>query len=111
MLEEYQEWEEGEMLFCRYPDPGEPEFISTKEGREKNVQSNWFKNVDMLDREAYLNGEKSLIDLDFDSCEIREMYATIDEFDSTSELETFYTNYTTPKGESIVAFGEYGYDG
>ena len=26
-------------------------------------------------------------------------------------LESFYSEFTTPSGETIVAFGEYGYDG
>lgn len=26
-------------------------------------------------------------------------------------LESFYNEFTTPSGETIVAFGEYGYDG
>jgi hypothetical protein len=26
-------------------------------------------------------------------------------------LESFYEEFTTPSGETIVAFGEYGYDG
>ena len=26
-------------------------------------------------------------------------------------LEGFYQEFTTPSGETIVAFGEYGYDG
>lgn len=28
-----------------------------------------------------------------------------------TELASFNTTYTTPKGEKIVVFGEYGYDG
>ena len=27
------------------------------------------------------------------------------------ELETFYTEYTSPSGDEIVVFGRYGYDG
>ena len=31
--------------------------------------------------------------------------------DGNEYLESFYKEFTTPSGETIVAFGEYGYDG
>jgi len=31
--------------------------------------------------------------------------------DDDSDLEFYEETYTTPSGETVVAFGEYGYDG
>ena len=31
--------------------------------------------------------------------------------EGSEDLESFYEEFTTPSGETIVAFGEYGYDG
>lgn len=36
---------------------------------------------------------------------------TYEEFYESDELETYCEEYTTPGGESVVAFGRYGYDG
>lgn len=36
---------------------------------------------------------------------------TLDEFFDNDYLETFSRSYTTPKGEEVVAFGKYGYNG
>ena len=51
-----------------------------------------------------------------DNDEINDEYLKEFDFisfdDEGSEyLESFYEEYTTPSGETIVAFGEYGYDG
>ena len=37
-------------------------------------------------------------------------FMTYEQFFDT-EFETFESNYTTPSGEKIIAFGYYGYDG
>lgn len=47
---------------------------------------------------------------------IDDDYLRDDEFISWDDegneyLESFYEEFTTPSGETIVAFGEYGYDG
>lgn len=39
-----------------------------------------------------------------------EVY-TYDDYFHQTELEPYEAYYTTPKGEEIVAFGKYGYDG
>lgn len=38
-----------------------------------------------------------------------EIY-TIDEYFENDYLENFYESYTTDSGETIIAFGQYGYD-
>jgi len=40
-----------------------------------------------------------------------ERYATYGEFKDDKYLEYFEDEFTTPSGETVVAFGHYGYDG
>ena len=42
---------------------------------------------------------------------IREMDFISSDDEGSYYLETFYDEFTTPSGETVVAFGEYGYDG
>jgi len=88
--EDYDKWENGEVLLDNWKD----KFITIEEAIEelkkghKNLSDDEIKN--MLDED------------DWYSC---ERY-----FDS-DYLETFEQTYTTKNGETIVAFGKYGYDG
>jgi hypothetical protein len=38
-------------------------------------------------------------------------FKTYDEYQDRWELEQYTVNFTTPSGDEMVAFGEYGYDG
>ena len=42
---------------------------------------------------------------------IKEMDFISSDDEGNEYLEGFYEEFTTPSGETIVAFGEYGYDG
>lgn len=42
---------------------------------------------------------------------LRELNFISFDDDGNECLESFYNEFTTPSGETIVAFGEYGYDG
>lgn len=42
---------------------------------------------------------------------IRDMGFISGDDEGNEWLESFYKEFTTPSGETIVAFGEYGYDG
>lgn len=42
---------------------------------------------------------------------IRDMGFVLWDDEGNEYLESFYKEFTTPSGETIVAFGEYGYDG
>lgn len=42
---------------------------------------------------------------------LRDMYFVTFDDEGSEYLEGFYEEFTTPSGETIVAFGEYGYDG
>lgn len=42
---------------------------------------------------------------------LKEMGFISGDYEGSEYLEGFYQEFTTPSGETIVAFGEYGYDG
>lgn len=48
---------------------------------------------------------------EFDDEILKEVGFTSWEYEGNEYLEGFYKEFTTPSGETIVAFGEYGYDG
>lgn len=52
---------------------------------------------------------KDEIDVDYEM--IRDMGFVSFDDEGSEYLESFYNEFTTPSGETIVAFGEYGYDG
>ena len=58
-----------------------------------------YKYFDAIDEE----------DLDYEM--IKEMGFISFDDEGSEYLEGFYEEFTTPSGETIVAFGEYGYDG
>lgn len=75
--------------------------LYTKEEAIKFVKnSRYYKNRYGIDYEGEV-GDDYLKDSGF---------ITSDDEDS-GYLDTFYEEFTTPSGETIVAFGEYGYDG
>jgi hypothetical protein len=50
-------------------------------------------------------------ELDVDYQLIKDMDFISFDDEGSEYLESFYEEFTTPSGETIVAFGEYGYDG
>lgn len=50
-------------------------------------------------------------DYEIDEEYLREMDFVSWDDEGSEYLEGFYEEFTTPSGETIVAFGEYGYDG
>lgn len=92
--EEYQKWEDGKVLFCKYRDM----FGTKEEIIEELKKSPWLRNVDW-DDEDYVS------DIFSD-----EGVQTCEEFFENDWFETFRQEYTTPSGDEIVAFGYYGHD-
>ena len=78
--DEYNKWKKGELYFDRCAE----EFVESTEKIEKEREE---------------EGRHT-------------QYLTYDEFHDWDyiEYETFTDVFTTPKGESVVAFGYYGYD-
>ena len=40
-----------------------------------------------------------------------EGYMTCNDFDNNNDNESYYDEFVTPGGETVVAFGDYGWDG
>lgn len=79
---EYEQWKKGELLL----DYWNEKFI-TKEELENEYGSDWEECIDHYD------------------------YRTYDYFWNEAYLEGYESSYTTPNGETVIAFGLYGYDG
>ena len=94
--EEYDKWERGELLF----DDGwraEKDFVTREEAIEKLKKNGYeinFSNEDEIN----------------EALRESEIYTSEQYFDS-DYLENFESTYTTKNGETVVAFGMYGYDG
>ena len=95
---DYDRWQKGELLFDKWGD----EFI------EKSEYLKWFEEQ----KKKYLEKYPSETEEDFEEyMEDDKKYYTYDEFWNLEYYETFEDTYTTEKGETVVAFGYYGYDG
>jgi len=92
--EEYQKWENGEILFWKW----EGKF-GTKEEMIKMLKAkSWLSNVDWDDEDA-------VHDVFSD-----EGIKTCEKFFEDCDFETFEDRYITSSGEEVVAFGYYGHD-
>lgn len=101
MKSEYERWEkEGLYLFNGYTYGWE--FSKPVDGHlyTKDEVVEFAKNYKYFD---------STEELDYEA--MREMGFTSFDDEGSEYLEGFYEEFTTPSGETIVAFGEYGYDG
>ena len=92
---EFDKWGDGELLFERY---GE-KFYTQEEAIQKLKDSGYYKDLDFSDEDAV---NEAFTDSDL---------VTYDEFMDDEHLETFVNSYTTKSGDTVVAFGRYGYDG
>lgn len=98
LLPEYKAWKNGEMIY----DPDEEKLYSANEMRkrikvEKYIGSLRDKADNLSDEELF---EVLIDDYDFVSYEHFGMGS-----------ERLYQEYETPSGETVVAFGECGFDG
>lgn len=75
--------------------------ICTKEEYDK------WKSGDLI----YDNWSEKLISVALMDNSRPRRYKTYRQFDNNEYLETYETEFTTPSGDKMVAFGEYGYDG
>lgn len=101
MKSDYERWEkEGLYLFNGYAYGWE--FSKPVDGHlyTKDEVVEFAKNYKYFD---------STEELDYEA--MREMGFTSFDDEGSEYLEGFYEEFTTPSGEKIVAFGEYGYDG
>ena len=104
--EDYNKWESGEF------------YLNEGSGWASNSEN---KNKQFVTKEEaieILTNSKYPPDEDLTTLEIEELEEYFEEHEIysseyyfNSELENFEETYTTPNGETVVAFGKYGYDG
>lgn len=92
--EEYQKWENGEVLFWMWKD----KFGTKEEIITELKKKSWLSKYDW-------NNEDIVNDIFSD-----EGVQTCEEFFENDWYETFEQRYTTPSGDEVVAFGYYGHD-
>lgn len=104
--EDYDRWEEGEVYlnagsgWASYSENKKKQFITKEEAIEILTNSKYPPDHDL----NTLNEEELN-----EYFRENEIYSSEDYFDGN--LENFDETYTTQNGETIVAFGKYGYDG
>lgn len=98
--EEYEKWENGEVLYWEY----ENKFGTKEEIIEEMKNMKWsdgtprYKNVNWEDEDTI---HDIFTHAGIKSCE---------EYFENDWYETYEEEYTTPNGETVVAFGYYGHD-
>ena len=100
---DYEAWQRGEVVSAKdaYKYKGSKMFITIDEALEfiklEEFYKDKIKDYDLTDKKQV----KDLL-----------RYAEFGFYDDDNyELEEFYDEFITPSGETVVAFGEYGYDG
>jgi hypothetical protein len=95
---EFEKWKNGELLLNRWDRTfiAKEEYIKKYEENKKKYFEK-YPNDTEEDFENYINDDKE--------------YYTYEEFWYDIDYETFKEKYTTEKGEKIVAFGYFGFDG
>lgn len=104
---DYDKWENGELLLYTGRGYGYPEDNSPKE--------NHFYTKEQVIEFEKTSHYPPADDMDWDSEEAEEHlrereWRTYENYDD-EYLEWFEDTFTTPSGEEVVAFGQYGYDG
>lgn len=94
---QYDEWKNGELYWSRWSGC----FISKSEVEEKLAK----------DRESYFARYPECSEEDFLNDFLdEEGYYTFKDYCEKIDYETFHDEFTTASGETVVAFGYYGYD-
>ena len=92
--EEYEKWENGEVLYYKWED----KFATREEIIKELKNDSWLSNVNWDDEEEVY------------SVFSEEGIYTCKEFFEDQWFETFKQSHTTPSGDKVVAFGYYGHD-
>lgn len=98
---EYEAWRNGDMIYDSYTE----KLITADELREFVNLNKWYED---LREKVYGLTDREL--LRFISEEDGGRFQSHEAWPN-SDFENYYEEYTTPNGEAIVAFGEFGYDG
>lgn len=97
---EYEKWENGEVLYWEDRD---------KFGTREEI-------IEEMKTAMLYNGRLCYPDVNWEDKEqVDDIFSvervkTCDEFFNDDYYETYSTEYTTPNGEVVVAFGYYGYN-
>jgi hypothetical protein len=103
MKSDYERWEsDGLYMFDGY------EFEWESNGPIKGRLYTYDEVIAFAKTYKYLDVED---ECDIDDVMIKEIGFISFDDEGSEYLEGFYEEFTTPSGETIVAFGEYGYDG
>lgn len=95
--DQYQDWKDGNVYWSRWS----RKFV-TKAEIEEQMETQ---------RKSYFESYPECTEADFIEDFLQdEGYYTFDQYDDI-DYEGFYTEFITPAGETVVAFGYYGYDG
>jgi len=95
--EDYDKWQNGEMFYY------DERLVSREEAIKELKNNKWFnkENPDF----DFTNEEE------INEALIRCNYESSEQYWDDEYLESFEDTYTTKSGETIIAFGKYGYDG
>jgi hypothetical protein len=111
---DYDAWERGEIYFVKYHMTSisayaDKEFVTFDEALDIIAKSSYYSNADIVKEE--FRADLSKEDLDSELAEYD--FLSYDTYWGWAENyeETFEDRYTTKNGETVVAFGYYGYDG
>ena len=96
--DDFYKWQEGEMYWNRWNECLEPvekvdKYLEETYNDYKNEYPNDYTEDTYDDEFRYDNG-----------------YTTYEEYKEMEYMETFSDSFTTPKGETVYAFGYYGHD-
>lgn len=100
MKTDYDRWREEELYLYdhgygwEFSKPVEKKLYTRDEAVAFAKHNRYYKDEEVIDNEA-----------------LRDMGFISWDDDGNEYLEGFYEEFTTPSGETIVAFGEYGYNG
>ena len=102
MKKDYERWQKEKLyLFDGWPSewnngdaPLLKALYTKNEATEFMKKNKYYHDVDVIDDELF-----------------KEAGFISSDDEGNYYLESFYQEFTTPSGETIVAFGEYGYDG
>lgn len=113
--EEFEQWKNGELLFDEW---GSESFVKANslsnddkkyaaqdyENHKDEFSEDWSDLSESAKEKYYTKYAKENNIVDEDA-------KTYEEWQYSSNLETFVDRYTSKSGDKIVAFGKYGYDG
>ena len=113
--EDFNKWKSGEYLFDTYEEKFVPAFKPSKKEieaakdeyiRTKTEYMKDWEDLSETTRKKYILEYAEKNDL-FNYDDLK----TYDTYFHSYDFETYSGKYTTNKGEVVIAFGKYGYDG